>query len=206
MMTNMPKERRAGPGYLWPVAIIMIAGAVAGAFAGNSDGLAETGGQPLPTWAGPVAALVLALAGMALYIRLNREAWAGWSPRKRLYWVTMVASMSLGAGVALTLQVAQGSGDLASDAPLTPATAIIVSAIWVVGMSVASLFYFRAVDDHERHAYYLGSVAGFHAFVIACPVWWVAARASLAPPVDAMALFVLTLAVNLIVYLWFKYR
>lgn len=39
--------------------------AVAGAFAGHSDGVAEAGGQPLPTWSGLVAALILALASMA---------------------------------------------------------------------------------------------------------------------------------------------
>ncbi len=205
-MTNMPKGRPAGPGYLGPVAIIMAAAAVAGAFAGYSDGTVAAGGQPLPTWSGPVAALAFAFLGMALYVRFNREAWNGWSPRKRLYWVTMVASMSLGAGIALALQVVQGSGDLASNAPLTPATAVALSAIWVVGMGVASFFYFRAVDDHERHAYYLGSVAGFHAFIVACPVWWVLGRAGITPPTDAMALFMFALAVNLAVYLWFKFR
>ena len=38
------------------------------------------------------------------------------------------------------------------------------------------------------------------------PVWWVLHRAALAPSPDAMLLFLLTLVVNAVVYLWLKFR
>ncbi len=84
--------------------------------------------------------------------------------------------------------------------------AIILSVVWLGGLGAAMVLYNRSIDDHERRAHHLGAVAGFYAFIVPCPVWWVLARADLAPPVDAMPLVALSMTANAIVYLWFKFR
>lgn len=92
------------------------------------------------------------------------------------------------------------------DAAMTPTVAVALSAMWVVGLAIALVLYHRTVDDHERQAYHLGAVAGFYAFIFPCPVWWVLWRADLAPPVEAMPLFALSLVANMTFYFWFKFR
>src|SRR3546814_2765499 len=84
---------------------------------------------------------------------------------------------------------ADGNTELFDNGALAPSVAIGLSALWVVGLVVSLIIYHRTVDDHERHAYHRGALAGFSAFVFPCPVWWVLARAELAPPVEAMPLF-----------------
>src|SRR3546814_17952819 len=73
-------------------------------------------------------------------------------------------------------------------------------------LSIGSLFYHRSIDDHEEHAWLWAGLAGWYAFALAAPVWWVLHRADLAPPADAMMLFLLSLLVNAVVHLWLKFR
>ena len=68
------------------------------------------------------------------------------------------------------------------------------------------IIYHRAIDDHEERAWLWASMAGWYAFIFPAPVWWVLHRAGMAPPVDAMILFVFSLVANCIVYLWLKFR
>src|SRR3546814_4441316 len=73
-------------------------------------------------------------------------------------------------------------------------------------LAVSIILYHRAIDDHEERAWLWASLAGCYSFVFPAPVWWMLHRADLAPPVDAMALFLLSLVVNSVIYLWMKFR
>lgn len=207
-MTNEPRERRSGPGFIWPTVILFCTAMLAGGIAGYNKAAAEGGDPVLAPWAGPMIAVLFGAAAFALYIRHHRETWRIWSPRKRLYWISLYLAFGLGIVLAIMMQAGQidGGAEMFSNSPLKPGMAIMLTILWVVGLAVASFFFHRSVDDHERYAYQMGSVAGFYAFVIPCPAWWVLARAGLAPPVEAMPLFALTMIVNAAVYAWFKFR
>lgn len=206
MMDIDPKPRRA-PSMWVPVAIGLGTAMLAGGFAGYNEGASEAGEAALAPWVGPLIAVALGGIALALYVRRHADWFRSWSPRKRLYWVSVILSGALGFVAAMVLQTgSQGADGLLSNSAMTPNVAIGLSLLWIVGLVVALVLYHRTIDDHERQAYHLGALAGFYAFVMPCPVWWVLWRADLAPPVDAMPLFALSLTVNAAVYFWFKFR
>lgn len=201
-----PKTRRA-PSMWVPVAIGLGTAMLAGGFAGYNQAAAESGDAALAPWVGPLLAIALGGIALALYVRRHVDWFRSWSPRKRLYWISVILSGALGFVAALVLQTGpQGADGLLSNGAMTPNVAIGLSLLWIVGLIVALFLYHRTIDDHERQAYHLGALAGFYAFVMPCPAWWVLWRADLAPPVDAMLLFALSLTVNAAVYFWFKFR
>lgn len=202
-MATEPKQPRA-PGMIMPIFIGLCTAMLAGGIAGYNQAAINSGDTALAPWVGPAAAIAFGVIAIALYIRSHADYFRRWSPRKRLYWASLFGAGTLGMVSAITLQ-ASGS-DLASNAALSPTVAIALSALWVVGLAITMIVYERNVDDHERRAYHLGGLWGFYAFVIPCPAWWVLHRAGMAPPIDAMALFVASLAVNALVYFWFKFR
>jgi hypothetical protein len=133
------------------------------------------------------------------------------SPRRKRYWTALGLAGLFGGILGAWMQFAERDGPAAgvallSNSPLTPAFAVGASAVWVAGMIVSLILYHRAVDDHEERAYLWAGTAAWYAFTLAAPAWWVLARADLAPPPDAMLLFLGALAVNLAVWLWLKYR
>lgn len=186
----------ARPGYILPVAIVVAAIAIAGA-------LTKDGGV-LPAWARPAVAIGFALVVLSLYLYLHRAGWRQWTRRKRLYWVSIVSSLGFGAILGLSLQ--QSRVELFANDPLPANLALALALMWMMGIIAASIVYSRSVDDHERHAYQLASVAGFHFFLFAGPAWWVLARAGLVPPVDAMSLILAGTFTHLAVYLWYRFR
>ena len=194
-MANEP-ARAAGPGYIAPIVIIVAAAWMAAALTGA--------GGPLPIWARPVLAIGVVLAALSVYLYRHRAGWLQWSRRKRLYWVSMVLSLGFGAILGLSLQL---SGvEMFSGDPLPSRVAVGLALAWLVGVVVASILYGRSVDDHERHAYQLASVAGFHFFLFVGPAWWILARAGLTPPAEAMPLILGGTITHLVVYLWYRFR
>jgi hypothetical protein len=205
-MDSEPKQRRA-PSMIWPIAIGIGTTMVAGGFAGYNEAAAEHGDAIVAPWIGAVVAIALGAAAMTFYVRRHAEWFKGWSPRKRLYWISLFLAGALGLASAMALQSSgvDGASLIGNDA-LPANVAIGVSMLWVIGLSVSLVIYHRSIDDHERQAYRIAGLAGFYAFVFSCPAWWLLARADLAPPVDAMILFAVSLAANAITYFWFKFR
>lgn len=204
-MVNDPSERRA-PSMIWPVAIGIGTAMLAGGFAGYNEA-AERGDAVLAPWIGPVVAILLGGLALTYYVRRHADWFRKWSPRKRLYWISLTLSGALGFVAAMVMQAGTaGTDGLFSNAAMAPMVAIGLSALWVVGLTIALTLYHRTIDDHERRAYHLGGLAGFYAFVFPCPVWWVLWRADLAPPVEAMPLFALSVIANALFYFWFKFR
>lgn len=200
-----PKQRRT-PSMSWPIAIAIATAMLAGGFAGYRDAAAEQGEAVLASWVGPLIAISLGAAALAFYFRRHVGWFKSWSPRKRLYWISLFLAAALGMATSIALQSNGGTASLVSNGALTPSVAIGVSVLWAVGLSVSLIIYHRSIDDHERQAYRVGGLAGFYAFVIPCPAWWLLARADLAPPVDAMVLFLSSIAANGAVYFWLKFR
>ncbi len=209
MANKAPDTPRGDPGILWPTVItlstVFLTGVTAGYLGGHS---AEGGTGPSPLVGGGLV-LLAGIMVMTLYLRRFGSFWRNWSLRKRLYMTSIIGSALLGFVAAVLMR--SGQSDAAanpffSNSALSPEIAITLALIWGVGISIAVFIYQGAIDDHERHAYLWAGLAGYYAFIVPAPVWWVLARADLAPPVDAMPLFALTLVVNAAVYLWLKFR
>lgn len=208
-MANEPTAARRQPGILWPTIITLGTVFVMGGVAGYLDAHRADGGSG-PS--GLVAGGLVLLAGATvlwLYLRRFDTFWRDWSRRKRLYTASIAGSALLGLISAILLH--SGQSDIAPDpffsnSPLSPQIAVMLAALWGIGISIAVVIYQRTIDDHEERAYLWAGLAGYYAFVVPAPMWWVLARADLAPPVDAMPLFALTIVTNAIVYLWLKFR
>ena len=133
------------------------------------------------------------------------------SPRRKRYWIALGMAGLLGGVLGAWMQMSQDDPStiglaLISNAPVTPIFAIGGSIAWIVGMIASLLIYHRAVDDHEERAYLWAGTAAWYTLTLAAPTWWLLARAGLAPPADAMLLFLGALVVNALVWLWLKYR
>ena len=208
-MVNEPQDMHRRPGVLWPTLITLATVFLMGGVAGYLDAHRADGGDG-PS--GLVAGGLVLLAGvgvMWLYLRRFPLFWQGWSRRKRLYTASIAGSVLLGLLTAILLR--SGQADVTADpffsnSALSPQVAILLALLWGVGISIAVFIYQRTIDDHEERAYLWAGLAGYYAFVIPAPMWWVLARADLAPPVDAMLLFGLTIITNALVYLWLKFR
>ena len=208
-MVNEPQDMHRRPGLLWPTVITLATVFLMGGVAGYLDANRADGGDG-PS--GLVAGGLVLLAGagvMWLYLRRFPLFWQGWSRRKRLYTASIAGSVLLGLLTAILLR--SGQADVTADpffsnSALSPQIAILLALLWGVGISVAVFVYQRTIDDHEERAYLWAGLAGYYAFVIPAPMWWVLARADLAPPIDAMPLFALTIVTNALVYLWLKFR
>lgn len=208
MANEMPAGRKY-PGILWPAAITLVTVFLMGGVAGYLDAHHENGGSGPSGAVGAGLVLLIGIAVMAAYLRQFGRFWQNWSRRKRLYTVSVFGSVALGLIAAALMRSGQsdlGTDPFFSNSALTPGIAIALALLWSVGIGIAVTVYQRTVDDHEKHAYLWAGLAGYYAFAIPAPAWWVLSRANLLPPVDAMTLFVLSMVVNAAVYLWLKFR
>lgn len=206
MMVTEPRT----PGIIWPLVIVFGAVMLAGAFTGYNAAAADAGKTTVAWWVGPLVATALGAAGLFVYIRRHADWFRGLSPRQRRYWLALGLSGVVGGIIGVWLVLDQpmdrGAIDRFSSGALSPGFAIGASLLWVAGLTICMILYHRAIDDHEERAWLWAGLAGWYAFVFPAPVWWVLHRADLTPPVDVMALFLLSLVTNAAVYLWLKFR
>lgn len=212
VMTIDAQAKPRQPGILWPMVIIFATTFLMGWVTGYLDARHAQGGGGPPTQIGGGLVLLAGIAVMGLYLRQFGAFWQSWSRRKWLYMASLFGAGLL--GLMSIVLIHSGQSDAAdapfsaffSDSALSPKIAVGLALIWGIGISIAACVYHWTIDDHEERAYLWAGLAGYYSFVIPAPIWWVLARASLAPPVDAMLLFLLSLFVNCAVYLWLKFR
>ena len=132
------------------------------------------------------------------------------SPRQKRYWFALGLAAVIGGVIGGWSVADQPLGrnpiEIATTGPLSTTFAIGASLFWVIGLAVSMAIYHRAIDDHEERAWLWAGLVGWYAFIVPAPVWWVLHRAAMAPPVDAMLLFILSMVTNGVVYLWLKFR
>lgn len=209
-MANKAQDKpRGAPGILWPTVIalstVFLMGVTVGYLKAHE---AQGGAGPSPLIGGGLA-LLAGIVVLGLYLRRFGSFWQNWSRRKQLYMSSIVGSGLLGLITAMLMRSGEIDGSASpffSNSALSPDIAVALALIWGIGISIAVVVYQRTIDDHERQAYLWAGLAGYYAFVVPAPAWWVLARADLAPPLNAMLLFALTIVVNAAVYLWLKFR
>lgn len=207
-MTSDPAGKRKRPSLIWPVVIVFVTIFLMGLAAGYLDAMREAGERAPPAAVGAGLALLAGMAAMALYLRRVGKFWEGWSKRKRLYWISLAVAATIGvlSGILDRSGTSNPGDPLFGNGALSPAIAIALALLWAGGLAVLIPLYERSIDDHERQAYWRAGLAGYYAFIIPAPAWWVLHRAGLVPPVDAMLLFLAALLVNAAVYFWLKFR
>lgn len=162
------------------------------------------------TWAFLALFLLVGVAGLRGLLRL--KPWAQDEPispaTRRTNGLFALSGLVAVPGV-LALAIATISPDdpfrLFSNSPVSPWIALAAIASWLLSMAVGWWWYFSA-DEHEREAYDIGSVVAAGFFSVVTPVWWVAARAGLAPPPDAMILWLVTMVILSIGWIWRRSR
>jgi len=132
------------------------------------------------------------------------------SPRQRQYRFALgfaaVVGGILGGWMVADQPAGRDGFQMAFTGSLSTSFAIGAALFWVLGLAISLTIYHRAIDDHEERAWLWAGLAGWYAFIVPAPVWWVLHRADMAPPADTMLLFLLSMVVNAIVWLWLKYR
>jgi hypothetical protein len=79
-----------------------------------------------------------------------------------------------------------------SNGPLPIWTAVLLIAVLVIVVPWLTLVWQRNADEHEQLAYKDGALYALYAYSMLSLVWWLGARADLLPPVDGIAVFVVT--------------
>lgn len=132
------------------------------------------------------------------------------SPRQRRYRFALgfaaVVGGIVGGWMVADQPVGRDGIEIAVSGSLSTNFAIGASLFWLIGLGISMMIYHRSIDDHEERAWLWAGLAGWYAFIVPAPIWWVLHRADLAPPADAMLLFALSMVVNAIVWLWLKFR
>ena len=202
-------DTRRTPNLFWLILIALTTVFLAGIAAGYFDAQRDLGHDAPPGAVGAGLVVLLGLAAMAAYLRRFGAFWQSWSPRKRLYTFSIAVACLTGFAMGMLLtggSHADADPFMLGDNPLSPRFAILASVVYAAGIGIALPLYYRAADDHERRAFDLSCIAGFHAFAIPAPIWWLLGRADLTPPVETMPLVLFSIAVNGVAYLWFKFR
>ena len=189
-----------------------------GMVAGFSYAVIEDG--KLPTK--PLAYLIfagmiglVALTGwvlLSLFRSIHPERMSGFDKRYWKMWAVLAGlSVPLGIGIAVLglNEDASFVSMVLSSAPIAPLTAILGSILLSAVLIVSMVIYFRAIDDHEKHAYLWSSTVAFHFFALAFPLHWLLARGGLVPALTigiALLIILLSCVVQAIVWALFKFR
>ena len=130
------------------------------------------------------------------------------SPSTRRTQKLFALSGLLGIPGAIALSIGLGGGELAgvtSGGQVPLGIAVVVMATWLLG-NVAAWWWYYSADEHERRANDVGFLLGGGVFLAVTPIWWIASRAGLAPPPDAMLLWLITTVLMTIGWIWYRSR
>ncbi len=208
---EMTEEPSAGP-LLLKRALITVVGAIAllfiaGMIAGFSSVAFRNGA---PGFRGFAILGAMVLIGVAVAYAM----WRLWprgldgpvAPRVKSARNLLIASVlvSLPIGVVLGISDSGNAAGMFSNAPVSPALAISVIALWSIVMPIITWLWWKSIDEHEARAYREGGMIAVHAYMFVTPAWWMAARAGWLPPLEPM---IVLLAVSLVwALIWFVRR
>lgn len=161
-----------------------------------------------------LAALLLALTGCAwLLQRLIRSARPEepLTRKERLNRNILIAAGLLGGVIGMVLALTGTNGapafaDVFSDGPLPAGLAIaLVVTIGVLVPAISLYWHRHAVDEQESAAYKNGALIALYVYMIGAPVWWFAWRGGFAPEPHGVIIYVATVSVLGIIWIWKKY-
>lgn len=132
--------------------------------------------------------------------------------RLRRIWILIIGIGALTGMIAALIEAHSGDANqvklsqaLISDAPISRLVAAILLAALVL-TALASVLYYRNIDEHDRSAQEYASLVGLNTYMLLFFGWTVAAKGSLLPPVNHGAVFAAVMATSVVTWLWRRYR
>ena len=202
---KMAEPRTTAASLLWRwtgiVGLTLAMAFLLGVGVGFVKGYSDHGGGPGIKAVAVLAALLLALTGCAwLLQRLIRSARPEepLTRKERLNRNILIAAGLLGGVIGMVLALTGTNGapafaDVFSDGPL-PA-----------GLAISLYWHRHAVDEQEAAAYKNGALIALYVYMIGAPVWWFAWRGGFAPEPHGVIIYVATVSVLGIIWIWKKY-
>lgn len=131
--------------------------------------------------------------------------------KERLNRNLLIASGAIGGVIGLALALASGFDEpsfaLMSRDPLPTWLAATLVVVLGVLLPIIGYYWHRyAVDEQEADAYKTGALAALYLYMIGAPVWWFAWRGGFAPEPDGVIIYLATVSLVGVVWLWKKYR
>jgi len=120
--------------------------------------------------------------------------------RSNRFWGLMGGFMLLGGVIGAALVLLERDGGL----PGWAAIGIVV--LLVVGLGGGSWYFYRRIDEVERSANLWGAAVALHFYLIGYASWYFLWKGALVPEPDHEALYIATLIVMTLAYLWKKVR
>lgn len=120
--------------------------------------------------------------------------------RSNRFWGLMSGFMLLGGVIGVALVVLERNG------ALPPAVSIGIVALLIVGVGGGSWYFYRDIDEVERRDNLWGAAVALHFYLIGYACWYFLWKGTLVPEPDHQVIFVATMIVMTLAYLWKKIR
>jgi hypothetical protein len=163
--------------------------------------------------------LVVLLAGAMLFAaasaylvyrsaRAMKKAVGAPTTRERRNYTVLLLCGALGGAIGVALTLGGGTPlDAFSNSPLPTWLAVLLAVPIAVLLPIICVYWHRhAVDEQESAAYKLGALFGIYTYFIGAPTWWLLWRGGLLPAPNGIAIYMVTLSVTGVIWLWAKYR
>jgi uncharacterized protein YacL len=156
------------------------------------------------------AALLAALAAYVAYRTSRAMTAAAGAPtsRERRNRVVLVVCGAIGGIMGMVLSLA-GTTPMGafSNEPIAPWLAAALAFAIGVLMPVLCVYWHRSVaDEQEAAAYNKGALIGLYVYLLGAPTWWLLWRGGLLPEPNGIIIYMITIGVTGVIWLWAKYR
>lgn len=129
--------------------------------------------------------------------------------RRRRFWITLGALAATGMPLGFVIGWNAGHnsvGVVDAVSQIPPIGLALAAAIYVLSMTVGTWVFAKSIDEVEMADNLWGSAAGFYAYTLLFPAWWLLGRANYVPAPDDWMIFIVASLSALIVYAWRKWR
>lgn len=128
--------------------------------------------------------------------------------KRRRFWGWVVGLMLAGAaaGFVTGLLTSEDNGGAAAVTTLPAAVKFAIVAALIAAFAYGTWRFAQEVDELEIADNLWGSTAGYYAYVVLSPAWWLLWKMEAAPEPNHWAIFLAAGAAATAVYLWRKWR
>jgi hypothetical protein len=89
---------------------------------------------------------------------------------------------------------------------ISPLAAILIVAVVGTGVIASQIWFMMRTDEHDRHAHLWSMTFAWLSLAVVIPSWWILARASVTPPVNALFALGFSAIVATTTWAWMRYR
>lgn len=129
--------------------------------------------------------------------------------RRRRFWITLGAIGVTGMPLGFLIGWNAGHNDVGvvdAVSQIPPIGLALGAAVYFLSMTVGTWIFAKSTDEVEMADNLWGSAAGFYAYTLLFPCWWLLARANYVSAPQDWTIFVSVSLTGLFVYAWRKWR